>query len=46
MAEALREMGVKVTEPDATTFVVEGTGVLQQPESRFSSAMPVPPHGS
>lgn len=32
MAEALREMGVKVTEPDATTFVVEGTGVLQQPE--------------
>ncbi|NSY47389.1 3-phosphoshikimate 1-carboxyvinyltransferase [Agrobacterium tumefaciens] len=32
MAEALRGMGVKVTEPDATTFVVEGTGVLQQPE--------------
>ncbi|AYM56281.1 3-phosphoshikimate 1-carboxyvinyltransferase [Agrobacterium fabrum] len=32
MAEALREMGVKVTEPDATTFVVEGTGALQQPE--------------
>jgi len=32
MAEALRAMGVKVTEPDATTFVVEGTGVLQQPE--------------
>jgi 3-phosphoshikimate 1-carboxyvinyltransferase len=32
MAGALREMGVKVTEPDATTFVVEGTGVLQQPE--------------
>ncbi len=32
MAEALRAMGVKVTEPDATTFVVEGTGVLEQPE--------------
>ncbi|MFN6986667.1 MAG: 3-phosphoshikimate 1-carboxyvinyltransferase, partial [Rhizobium oryzihabitans] len=32
LADALREMGVKVTEPDATTFVVEGTGVLQQPE--------------
>ncbi|AYM09888.1 3-phosphoshikimate 1-carboxyvinyltransferase [Agrobacterium tumefaciens] len=32
MAEALRAMGVKVTEPDATTFVVDGTGVLQQPE--------------
>ncbi|SOC92672.1 3-phosphoshikimate 1-carboxyvinyltransferase [Rhizobium sp. AN5] len=32
MAEALRAMGVKVTEPDATTFVVEATGVLQQPE--------------
>lgn len=32
MAEALRAMGVKVTEPDATTFVVEGAGVLQQPE--------------
>ncbi|MDS7596316.1 3-phosphoshikimate 1-carboxyvinyltransferase [Agrobacterium tumefaciens] len=32
MAEALRAMGVKVTEPDATTFVVEGTGILSQPE--------------
>ena len=32
MAEALREMGVKVTEPDATTFVVESSGVLHQPE--------------
>ncbi len=32
MAEALREMGVKVTEPDATTFVVESSGLLQQPQ--------------
>jgi 3-phosphoshikimate 1-carboxyvinyltransferase len=28
MAEALRAMGVSVLEPDATTFVVEGTGKL------------------
>jgi 3-phosphoshikimate 1-carboxyvinyltransferase len=31
MAEALIAMGVKVDEPDATTFVVESTGVLRQP---------------
>jgi 3-phosphoshikimate 1-carboxyvinyltransferase len=32
MAEALRAMGVAVDEPDATTFVVHGTGVLSPPE--------------
>ncbi|MCY1664488.1 3-phosphoshikimate 1-carboxyvinyltransferase [Rhizobium sp. SL86] len=32
MAEALRAMGVTVDEPDATTFVVTGTGVLKAPE--------------
>jgi 3-phosphoshikimate 1-carboxyvinyltransferase len=32
MAEALRAMGVTVEEPDATTFVVTGTGVLKAPE--------------
>lgn len=31
MAEALRAMGVTVTEPDATSFVVESTGVLTAP---------------
>ena len=31
MAEALGAMGVRITEPDATTFVVESTGKLQQP---------------
>jgi 3-phosphoshikimate 1-carboxyvinyltransferase len=32
MAEALRAMGVRVLEPDDTTFVVEGTGKLAAPE--------------
>lgn len=32
MAEALRAMGVTVTEPDATSFVVESEGVLNAPE--------------
>lgn len=32
MAEALRAMGVTVEEPDATTFVVTGTGELKAPE--------------
>jgi 3-phosphoshikimate 1-carboxyvinyltransferase len=32
MAKALRAMGVKITEPDATTFVVESRGFLEQPE--------------
>jgi 3-phosphoshikimate 1-carboxyvinyltransferase len=31
MAEALRAMGVAVTEPDPTTFVVHGTGKLNPP---------------
>lgn len=31
MAEGLTAMGVRVDEPDATTFVVEGTGVLRAP---------------
>ena len=31
MAEALRAMGVTVEEPDATTFVVTGTGELKPP---------------
>ena len=31
MAEALRAMGVDVTEPDATSFVVESDGVLKAP---------------
>ncbi|MBC7312385.1 MAG: 3-phosphoshikimate 1-carboxyvinyltransferase [Rhizobium sp.] len=31
MAEALRAMGVSVDEPDATTFVVTGTGELKPP---------------
>lgn len=32
MAEALTAMGVSVSEPDATTFVVQSTGVLRAPE--------------
>lgn len=32
MAEALRAMGVDVTEPDATSFVVESEGVLTAPD--------------
>ena len=32
MAAALRQMGVTVEEPDATTFVVTSTGRLQRPE--------------
>ncbi len=32
MAEALRAMGVRVEEPDATTFVVHGTGKLMPPQ--------------
>ena len=32
MAAALRQMGVSVEEPDATSFVVTGTGRLQAPE--------------
>lgn len=31
MADALRAMGVSVTEPDATSFVVTGTGRLRAP---------------
>jgi 3-phosphoshikimate 1-carboxyvinyltransferase len=31
MAQALRAMGVAVDEPDETTFVVQGTGVLNPP---------------
>ena len=33
MAAALRQMGVGVDEPDATTFVVTGTGRLQAPSA-------------
>ncbi len=33
MAEALRRMGVPVTEPDATSFVVEGSGRLSAPSA-------------
>lgn len=33
MAEALTAMGVKITEPDATSFVVEGTGRLMAPSA-------------
>jgi 3-phosphoshikimate 1-carboxyvinyltransferase len=33
MAEALRRMGVPVTEPDATSFVVEGSGRLAAPSA-------------
>ncbi len=32
MAEALIAMGVDVREPDATTFVVESTGLLRKPD--------------
>src|SRR5690242_3909391 len=31
MAAALRQMGVGIDEPDATSFVVTGTGVLKPP---------------
>lgn len=31
MSEALRQMGVTIEEPDATTFVVTSSGVLQPP---------------
>ena len=31
MAQALRQMGVAVTEPDATSFVVTGNGTLRPP---------------
>jgi 3-phosphoshikimate 1-carboxyvinyltransferase len=33
MADALRAMGVAIEEPDATTFVVSGSGRLQPPET-------------
>lgn len=33
MAEALRAMGVTVEEPDATSFLVTGTGALTAPEA-------------
>ena len=33
MAEALTAMGVRITEPDATTFVVESTGRLMAPSA-------------
>jgi 3-phosphoshikimate 1-carboxyvinyltransferase len=33
MAQALQAMGVNVSEPDATTFVVEGTGKLSPPSA-------------
>lgn len=33
MAAALRQMGVTVDEPDATTFVVKSSGRLKQPEA-------------
>jgi 3-phosphoshikimate 1-carboxyvinyltransferase len=33
MAKALQAMGVSVSEPDATTFVVEGKGYLEQPDA-------------
>ncbi|SCX17448.1 3-phosphoshikimate 1-carboxyvinyltransferase [Agrobacterium rosae] len=32
MADALRAMGVTVTEPDATSFVVESSGILTAPD--------------
>lgn len=32
MADALRAMGVVVDEPDATTFIVQSKGILNQPE--------------
>lgn len=32
MAAALRQMGVKVDEPDATSFIVTSTGRLQKPD--------------
>lgn len=33
MANALRQMGVTVEEPDATTFIVTGTGTLTAPDA-------------
>lgn len=33
MAEALAAMGVAISEPDATTFVVESSGKLQKPDA-------------
>jgi 3-phosphoshikimate 1-carboxyvinyltransferase len=33
MAEALRAMGVVIDEPDATTFVAHGTGILVSPSA-------------
>ncbi|HLV82180.1 MAG TPA: 3-phosphoshikimate 1-carboxyvinyltransferase, partial [Devosia sp.] len=33
MAAALRQMGVQVEEPDATSFVVTSTGTLQAPDA-------------
>ncbi|WP_213881128.1 3-phosphoshikimate 1-carboxyvinyltransferase [Pseudomonas sp. dw_358] len=33
MSNALRQMGVSIEEPDATTFVVTGSGRLQAPEA-------------
>lgn len=32
MARALQQMGVEISEPDATTFVVKSTGVLHPPK--------------
>ena len=36
------QMGVTVEEPDATSFIVDSSGHLRAPASRFSSAMPAP----
>ncbi|MBE9604407.1 3-phosphoshikimate 1-carboxyvinyltransferase [Acetobacteraceae bacterium H6797] len=33
MAEALRQMGIEITEPDATSFTVTGTGRLLAPKA-------------
>jgi 3-phosphoshikimate 1-carboxyvinyltransferase len=33
MRDALRQMGVSIIEPDATSFVVTGTGSLQRPDA-------------
>ena len=32
MRDALRQMGVSITEPDATSFIVTGTGRLNRPD--------------
>src|SRR5580698_5579973 len=42
MADALRGMGVTVDEPEATSFVVTGTGRLRAPTTPSFSAMQVP----